>query len=104
VIPSGRPPIPFTSYNTSAQKNKTSKRNPAASSGDTHSFDPDIEIIKSDLPQPVQQHSIAEGANPQVSSAKLTTGQRLNNMEGGKKIMSASGGERQSQIMKGEWV
>jgi hypothetical protein len=25
-------------------------------------------------------------------------------MEGGKKIMSASGGERQSQIMKGEWV
>lgn len=95
VIPNARPPISFPSYNSSARKNK------GASPSDGYGSDTNVEIIKSDLDQPVPQHSTAEGGDPQMSSVAPTTGPLVDAAEG-KRTMSASNRERQSQIMKGE--
>ncbi|OIW28655.1 hypothetical protein CONLIGDRAFT_681600 [Coniochaeta ligniaria NRRL 30616] len=103
IIPHGRPLNSFTSYNSSAQKNKILIPASPASPGDGNHSDADVEIIKSDLPQPVAQHSLAEDANLEPSIATPPTGPRLANVEG-KRTMSAAARERQSQIMKERWA
>jgi len=99
-IPNVRPLNSFTSYNSSAKKDRASLPAPPSSSADEHDSIAGVEIVRSDLPQPVPQLSGQMNADAHVSSATPPTSHRFNVVEG-KRTMSAAAKERQSQIMRG---
>ncbi|KAB5555083.1 hypothetical protein GE09DRAFT_148536 [Coniochaeta sp. 2T2.1] len=111
TIPNGRTHAyasrSFTSHNTSLPRANTSLTAPPAHGNDSED---DLEVITSDLVQPVPLQVTPGPANglhgphgPHASSETPKSDYRYETV-GGKKVMSAAAKERQSQIMKERWA
>lgn len=68
VIPNKRPIQTFTPYKSAIKKEERSSKAAQRSTGDEEYSDADLEIVKSDIPQPRQPHVHAGGAGPEASS------------------------------------